>query len=45
VTSGEVVEFDTYVPHCLLSADARPVELVILFGQQGERAHLHTRTT
>ncbi|CAM5654515.1 Serine/threonine-protein kinase PknD [Streptomyces californicus] len=27
------------------SADARPVELLVLFGRQGERAHLRARTT
>ncbi|MGQ5223727.1 hypothetical protein ACW69C_31855 [Streptomyces sp. MN3] len=26
-------------------ADARPVELLVLFGSQGERAHLRARTT
>jgi transcriptional regulator with XRE-family HTH domain len=37
---GEVAEFDTLIPHWLGSADARPVELLVLFGPQGERAHL-----
>jgi transcriptional regulator with XRE-family HTH domain len=37
---GEVAEFDTHVPHWLGSADNRPVELLVLFGPQGERAHL-----
>lgn len=37
---GEVAEFDTHVPHCLLPDDDRPVELLILFGPQGERVHL-----
>lgn len=27
------------------SADARPVELLVLFDRQGERAHLRARTT
>ncbi|GAA4586455.1 XRE family transcriptional regulator [Planotetraspora phitsanulokensis] len=40
---GEVAEFDTHVPHWLGSADARPVELLVLFGPQGERAHLRAR--
>ncbi|MFI7027920.1 helix-turn-helix domain-containing protein [Microbispora rosea] len=31
------------VPHWLGSADARPVELLVLFGPQGERAHLRAR--
>lgn len=38
--SGEVAEFDTHIPHCLLPDDDRPVELLILFGPQGERVHL-----
>jgi transcriptional regulator with XRE-family HTH domain len=42
---GEVAEFDTHMPHWLGSADDRPVELLVLFGQQGERAHLRARTT
>jgi transcriptional regulator with XRE-family HTH domain len=41
---GQAAEFDTHVPHWLGSADAAPVELLILFGQQGERAHLRART-
>jgi transcriptional regulator with XRE-family HTH domain len=42
---GEVAEFDTHMPHWLGSADDRPVELLVLFGQQGERAHLRAHTT
>lgn len=42
---GEAAEFDTNLPHALGSADGRPVELLILFGQQGERAHVRTRST
>jgi transcriptional regulator with XRE-family HTH domain len=42
---GEVAEFDTHMPHWLGSADDRPVELLVLYGQQGERAHLRARTT
>ena len=41
---GEAAEFDTHVPHLLASADDSPVELLILFGRQGERAHLRART-
>ncbi|HZE31366.1 MAG TPA: XRE family transcriptional regulator [Actinoallomurus sp.] len=40
---GEVAEFDTHVPHWMGSADDRPVELLVLFGPQGERAHLRAR--
>ena len=40
---GEAAEFDTRVPHWLGTADASPVELLILFGPQGERAHVRSR--
>ncbi|MFD3935468.1 helix-turn-helix domain-containing protein [Streptomyces sp. NPDC058611] len=42
---GEAAEFDTHVPHWLGPDDERTVELLILFGTQGERAHLKARTT
>ena len=41
---GEAAEFDTHVPHWLGSADEAPVELLVLFGKQGERAHLRARS-
>ena len=41
---GEVAEFDARVPHWLGAADAAPVELLVLFGPQGEPVHLRTRT-
>jgi transcriptional regulator with XRE-family HTH domain len=40
---GEAAEFDTWVPHWFGSAGGRPVELLSLFGRQGERAHLRAR--
>lgn len=40
---GEAAEFDTRVPHWFGSADDQPVELLSLFGKQGERAHLRAR--
>jgi transcriptional regulator with XRE-family HTH domain len=40
---GEVAEFDTHVPHWMGNAGATPVELLILFGPQGERAHVRAR--
>jgi transcriptional regulator with XRE-family HTH domain len=40
---GEAAEFDTRVPHWFGSAGGRPVELLSLFGPQGERAHLRAR--
>nr|WP_227870359.1 XRE family transcriptional regulator [Streptomyces otsuchiensis] len=42
---GEAAEFDTRVPHWFGSADDQPVELLSLFGKQGERAHLRARPT
>jgi transcriptional regulator with XRE-family HTH domain len=45
LTPGEAAEFDTHVPHWMGATDAGgdPVELLILFGRQGERAHLRAR--
>jgi transcriptional regulator with XRE-family HTH domain len=37
---GEAAEFDTHVPHALGSAQRRSVELLGLFGPQGERMHV-----
>jgi len=37
---GEAAEFDTHVPHWFGAVDPEPVELLTLFGHQGERAHL-----
>ncbi|MPY51074.1 helix-turn-helix domain-containing protein [Streptomyces acidicola] len=39
---GEAAEFDTSSPHWLGSADGGVVELLILFGLQGMRAHVRT---
>ncbi|NEW70727.1 MULTISPECIES: helix-turn-helix domain-containing protein [Streptomyces] len=39
---GEAAEFDTSLPHWLGSADGGVVELLILFGLQGIRAHVRT---
>lgn len=39
--TGEAAEFDTSLPHWLGSADGGVVELLILFGPQGMRAHVH----
>ncbi|MFE9575661.1 helix-turn-helix domain-containing protein [Nocardia sp. NPDC006044] len=38
---GEAAEFDTSLPHWLGSADGKAVELLILFGLQGVRSHVH----
>jgi transcriptional regulator with XRE-family HTH domain len=40
--TGEAAEFDTSLPHWLGSADGGVVELLILFGLQGVRAHVRT---
>lgn len=40
---GEAAEFDTRVPHWFSSADRRPVEVLSLFGRQGERMHVRAR--
>ncbi|MET9699809.1 helix-turn-helix domain-containing protein [Streptomyces sp. NPDC006529] len=40
---GEVAEFDTRLPHWFTSADGRPVELLSLFGRQGERMHVRAK--
>ena len=40
---GEAAEFDTHTPHWFGSAGPRPVELLSLFGPQGERMHVRAR--
>ena len=40
--SGEAAEFDTREPHWLGATEAGLVEVLCLFGRQGERAHLRT---
>lgn len=40
---GEAAELDTRVPHWFGPADGKTVELLSLFGRQGERAHLRAR--
>ncbi|MFJ9999189.1 helix-turn-helix domain-containing protein [Streptomyces werraensis] len=42
LSPGEAAEFDTSLPHWLGTADGRAVELLVLFGLQGVRAHLRT---
>ncbi|MFJ1701818.1 helix-turn-helix domain-containing protein [Kitasatospora sp. NPDC088346] len=41
--AGEAAEFDTRVPHWFTSADGRPVEVLSLFGRQGERMHVRAK--
>lgn len=43
LTSGEVAEFDTHLPHWFGNADARPVEFLSILGPQGERFHVKAR--
>jgi transcriptional regulator with XRE-family HTH domain len=43
MSPGEVAEFDTHTPHWFGSAASRPVELLCLFGPQGERLHVRAR--
>lgn len=43
LTAGEVVEFDTRVPHSFSNPFAEPGEALILFGPQGERMHVRAR--
>lgn len=40
---GEAAEFDTRVPHWFGRADEHPVEMLNLFGPQGERMHVRAR--
>jgi transcriptional regulator with XRE-family HTH domain len=39
VGEGEVVEFDTRLPHWFGSAGKQPAEILSMFGPQGERVH------
>ncbi|GAB7192269.1 XRE family transcriptional regulator [Kineococcus sp. NUM-3379] len=40
---GEAAEFDTRTPHWFGNAGERPVEVLSLFGPQGERVHVRAR--
>lgn len=40
---GEAAEFDTRLPHGISSAGDDAVELLTLFGQQGERMHVRAK--
>lgn len=42
---GEVAEFETTVPHWFGSAGRGPVEILSLFGAQGQRMHVRARST
>ncbi|WP_261569249.1 helix-turn-helix domain-containing protein [Frankia gtarii] len=43
LVAGEVAEFDTHVPHAFANTGEKPVELLSLFGPQGERLHVRAR--
>jgi transcriptional regulator with XRE-family HTH domain len=43
LTAGEVVEFDTRVPHAFSNPFPEPAEVLTLFGPQGERMHVRAR--
>ncbi|MDQ6674053.1 MAG: XRE family transcriptional regulator [Chloroflexota bacterium] len=43
--AGEAAEFDTRIPHWFDRAGSEPVELLSLFGAQGERMHVRARPT
>ena len=42
--AGEAAEFDTRVPHWFGSTGEGPAEILSLFGPQGERLHVRTRS-
>ena len=44
LSSGEAAEFDTRTPHAMVNAGSRPLEVLIIFGQQGQEMHLHKHT-
>ena len=41
---GEVADFDTRVPHWFGSTGEQPVEVLSLFGRQGERMHVRAKS-
>jgi transcriptional regulator with XRE-family HTH domain len=43
LNAGEVVEFDTHVPHWFGNPGPEPAEVLTLYGPQGERAHVRAR--
>jgi transcriptional regulator with XRE-family HTH domain len=45
LSAGEVVEFDTRVPHWFSNPGPEPAEVLSLYGPQGERMHVRARPT
>lgn len=43
--AGEVVEFDTRVPHALSNPGPQPAEMLCIYGVQGERMHVRSQAT
>ncbi len=43
--AGEVAEFDTKNPHWFGASGAGPIEILSMFGKQGERMHVRARST
>jgi transcriptional regulator with XRE-family HTH domain len=43
LSPGEAAEFDTRLPHWFGAAGDEPVELLSLFGKQGERMHVRAK--
>ena len=41
IAAGEAVEFSAWTPHWFGAIDV-PVDLIAIFGPQGERLHLHS---
>jgi mannose-6-phosphate isomerase-like protein (cupin superfamily) len=42
-TAGEAAQFGTRVPHAVANGGSKPLELLHIFGQHGERVHLRAR--
>lgn len=45
LTAGQAAEFDTRIPHAVTNAGSHPLELLNIFGPQGERVHVRARAT
>jgi transcriptional regulator with XRE-family HTH domain len=43
LAAGEVVEFDTHVPHWFGNPGPEPAEVLTLYGPQGERIHVRAQ--
>jgi len=44
-SSDDTAEFDTKNPHWFGAAGNGPVEILSMFGKQGERIHLRAKST